>query len=79
MVSANLILLGFRDSYIVISLNEFCFLFIMIKLLLKDKARQGEDFKESLARMKETPKAIVKHELSEFKVNNYVHRITSLL
>lgn len=40
-------------------------------LLLKEKARQGEDFKESLARIRETPKAIVKHELSEFKNSHW--------
>lgn len=40
-------------------------------LLLKEKARQGEDFKESLARIRETPKAIAKHELSEFKNSHW--------
>lgn len=42
---------------------------------MKDKPRQGEDFKESLARMRENPKAIVEHELSEFKVNYGVHYV----
>ena len=37
---------------------------------LKDKPRQGEDFKESLARMRDNPKPILEHELSEFKVNS---------
>ena len=36
---------------------------------LKDKPRQGEDFKESLSRMRENPKPIVEHELAEFKVS----------
>ncbi|KAL9972764.1 hypothetical protein ACROYT_G019129 [Oculina patagonica] len=40
-------------------------------LLLKDKPRQGEDFKESLARMRENPRAIVEHELSEFKNSHW--------
>lgn len=41
-------------------------------LLLKDKQpRQGEDFKESLARMRDNPKAIVTHELTEFKNSHW--------
>lgn len=41
-------------------------------LLLKDKQpRQGEDFKESLARMRDNPKAIVTHELAEFKNSHW--------
>jgi len=36
---------------------------------LKDKPRQGEDFKDCLARMRENPKAVAEHELAEFKVS----------
>lgn len=38
---------------------------------LKDKPRQGEDFKESLSRMRENPKPIVEHELAEFKDSHW--------
>jgi len=38
---------------------------------LKDKPRQGEDFKECLARMRENPKPITEHELSEFKNSHW--------
>ena len=51
----------------------FCKLnfFLCSKLsTLKDKPRQGEDFKESLARMKENPRTNSEHELSKFKVSN---------
>ncbi|XP_029212225.2 pleckstrin homology domain-containing family G member 5-like isoform X1 [Acropora millepora] len=38
---------------------------------LKDKPRQGEDFKDCLARMRENPKAVAEHELAEFKDSHW--------